>query len=128
MPPTRQARNASMPANLGRIPAELELGRLYVKDLRSLYSRLNLTTTRGRNAVIKRIEEARTNTDNLPGNPPLFKMAASMWKIKMIKMPSNCNFSSFSDKSRSYWTGSRHKTGFYQPPSSPKYNGLFKGH
>lgn len=34
----------------------------------------------------------------------------------------------FSDKSRSYWTGSRHKTGFYQPPSSPKYNGLFKGH
>ena len=38
-------------------------------------------------------------------------------------MPSNCNFSSISAKSRSYyWTGNHHKTGFYQPPSSPSYN------
>ena len=51
-------------------------------------------------------------------------MAASTWKTKTIKIPSNCNFSSFSAKSRSYWTGNRHKTGFYQPPSSPRYNRL----
>ena len=70
MPPTRRARNASTPADLGPIPADPELGRLYVKDLRSLYSRLNLTRTEGRDALIKRIEEARTNTDNLPGTPP----------------------------------------------------------
>ena len=55
------------------MPADLELGRLYVKDLRSLCSRLNLTTTGGRDALIKGIEEARTNTDNLPGTPPLIQ-------------------------------------------------------
>ena len=70
MPPTRRARNASTPADPGPIPADLELGRLYVKDLRSLCSRLNLKTTGGCDALIKRIEEARTNTDNLPGTPP----------------------------------------------------------
>ena len=70
MPPTRQARNASMPADPGPIPSDLELGRLYVKDLRSLCRRLNLTTPGGHDALIKRIEEARTNTDNLPGTPP----------------------------------------------------------
>ena len=70
MPPTRRARNASTPADPGPIPADLELGRLYVKDLRSLCSRLNPKTTGGCDALIKRIEEARTNTDNLPGTPP----------------------------------------------------------
>ena len=70
MPPTRRARNTSTPADPGPIPANLELGRLYVKDLRSLCSRLNLTTTGGRDVLIKRIEEARTNTDNLPDTPP----------------------------------------------------------
>ena len=70
MPPTRRARNASTPADLGPIPADPELGRLYVKDLRSLCSRLNPKTTGGCDALIKRIEEARTNTDNLPGTPP----------------------------------------------------------
>ena len=73
MPPTRRARNASTPADPGPMPADLELGRLYVKDLRSLCSRLNLTTTGGRDALIKGIEEARTNTDNLPGTPPLIQ-------------------------------------------------------
>ena len=47
-----------MPADPSPIPADLELGRL------------NVTTTGGRDALIKRIEEARTNTDNLPGTPP----------------------------------------------------------
>ena len=70
MPPTRRARKSSTPTDPGPIPADLELGRLYVKDLRSLCSRLNLTTTGGRDTLIKRIEEARTNTDNLPGTPP----------------------------------------------------------
>ena len=54
----------------GPMPSDLELGRLYIKDLRSRCSRLNLTTTGGRDALIKRIEEARTNIDNLPGTPP----------------------------------------------------------
>ena len=69
MPPASRARNASTPADPGPIPTDIELSRLYVKDLRSLCSRLNLTTTRGRAALIKRIEEARTNTENLPGTP-----------------------------------------------------------
>ena len=112
----------------GPMPSDLELGRLYVKDLRPRCSRLNLTTTGGRDALIKRIEEACTNIDNLPGTPPPIQDGGEHMKMKMIKMPSNCNFSTFSAKSRSYWTGSRHKTGFYQPPSSPKYNQLFKGH
>ena len=59
MPPTRRARNTSTPANPGPIPADLDLGRLYAKDLLSLCSRLNLTMTGGRDAL--------TNTDNLPG-------------------------------------------------------------
>ena len=67
---TRRARKSSTPADPGPIPADLELGRLYVKDLRSLCSRLNPKTTGGCDALIKRIEEARTNTDNLPGTPP----------------------------------------------------------
>ncbi|PFX15799.1 hypothetical protein AWC38_SpisGene19971 [Stylophora pistillata] len=126
MPPARRARNASTPVDPGPIPADLELSKLYVKDLRSLCSRLNLTTTGGHAVLMKRLEEAQTHTENLPGTPPLFKMAASTWKIKIIKLPLNCNFSSFSAKSRSYWTGSRYKMGFYQPPSSPKYNRLFE--
>ena len=67
MPPTRRTRNASTLADPGPIPADLELGTLYVKDLRSLCSRLNLATTGGRAALIKRIEEARTNTGNQHG-------------------------------------------------------------
>ena len=59
MPPTHRARNTSTPADPGPIPADLELGRLYAKDLLSLCSRLNLTMTGGRDAL--------TNTDNLPG-------------------------------------------------------------
>ena len=59
MPPTRRARNTSTPADPGPIPVDLELGRLYAKDLLSLCSRLNLTMTGGRDAL--------TNTDNLPG-------------------------------------------------------------
>ena len=70
MPSTRRAMNASTPADPGPVPADLELYRLYVKDLRSLCSRLKLTTTGGRDALIKRIAEARTNTDNLRGTPP----------------------------------------------------------
>lgn len=70
MPLTRRARTASRPADPGPIPADLELGRLYIKDLRSLCSRLNLKMTGGPDALIKRIEEAQTNTDNLPGTPP----------------------------------------------------------
>ena len=70
MPPTRRTRNASTPADPGPIPADLELGRLYVKDLRSLCSRLNLAATGGRANLIRRIEEARTNAGNLPRAPP----------------------------------------------------------
>ena len=62
--------NASTPADPGPVPADLELYRLCVKDLRSLCSRLKLTTTGGRDALIKRIAEARTNTDKLRGTPP----------------------------------------------------------
>ena len=54
----------------GSIPADLELGQLYVKDVRSLCSRLNLVTTGVRAAMIKRIEDARSNTTNLLGTPP----------------------------------------------------------
>ena len=70
MPPTRRTRNTSTLADPGHIPADLELGRLYVKDLRSICSRLNLSTTGGRAALIKRLDEARQNTGNLPGTPP----------------------------------------------------------
>ena len=69
-PPTRRTRHTSTLADPGHIPADLELGRLYVKDLRSLCSRLNLPTTGGRAALIKRIDEARQNTENLSGTPP----------------------------------------------------------
>ena len=70
MPPTRRARNASTLADPGPIPPDLELGGLYVKDLRSLCSRLNLATTGGRAALIKRIEEARRDEANLASTPP----------------------------------------------------------
>ena len=70
MPPTRRARNASTLADPGPKPPDLELGRLYVKDLRSLCSRLNLATTGGRAALIKRIEEARRDEANLANTPP----------------------------------------------------------
>ena len=70
MPPTRRTRNSSTLADPGHIPADLELGRLYVKDLRSLCSRLNLPTTGGHAALIKRIDEARQDTANLSGTPP----------------------------------------------------------
>ena len=60
------------------IPADLELGRLYVKDLRSICSRLNLSTTGGRAALIKRLDEARQNTGNLPGTPPPIQL--SRWR------------------------------------------------
>ena len=63
-------KNTSTLADPGHLPADLELGRLYVKDLRSLCSRLNLLTTGGRAALIKRIDEARLNTANLSGTPP----------------------------------------------------------
>ena len=59
MSPTRRTRNTSTLADPGHIPADLDLGRLYVKDLRSLCSRLNLPTTGGRAALIKRIDGAR---------------------------------------------------------------------
>ena len=73
MPLTRRTRNTSTLADPGHVPADLDLGRLYVKDLRSLCSRLNLPTTGGRAALIKRIDEARQNTDNLSGTPPLIQ-------------------------------------------------------
>ena len=41
-----------------------------MKDLQSLCSRLNLPMTGGRAALIKRINKARQNTDNLSGTPP----------------------------------------------------------
>ena len=66
MPPTRRARNASLLADSGHIPPD----RLHVKDLRSLCSKLNLTTTAGRAALIKRITEAQQNVTSLPGTPP----------------------------------------------------------
>ncbi len=78
MPPTRRARNASTLADPGHIPPDLELDRIYVKDLRSLCSKLNLvqqtqlspSTTGGRAALIKRITEARQNVANLPRTLP----------------------------------------------------------
>jgi len=59
MAPTRRARNTSTLADPGHLPADFELGRLYVKGLWSLCSRLNLATTGGRAALINRIDEAR---------------------------------------------------------------------
>ena len=70
MPLTRRARNVSSIVDPGSIPADLELGQLHVKDLRSLCSRLNLVTTGARAALIKRIEDAWSNTTNLLGTPP----------------------------------------------------------
>lgn len=73
MPPTRttrQARNTSTPAEPGpSVPSDLELKSLYVRDLRSLCSRLNLATTGGRAVLIDRLEEARQNTDHLTDPP-----------------------------------------------------------
>jgi len=57
-------------ADPGYLPADLELGRQNVKDLRSLCSRLNLAMTGRRAALINRIDEARQNTGNLSGTPP----------------------------------------------------------
>jgi len=57
-------------ADPGHLPADLELGRQNVKDLRSLCSRLNLAMTGRRAALINRIDEARQNTGNLSGTPP----------------------------------------------------------
>ena len=69
MPPTRRERNAPRIVD-PTIPADLELSRLYVKDLRSLCDRLKLPTNGGRAALIKRIDEARRTTQNRPGTPP----------------------------------------------------------
>ena len=70
MPLTRLARNVSTIVEPGSIPADLELGQLHVKDLLSLCSRLNLVTTGARAALIKRIEDAWSNTKKLLGTPP----------------------------------------------------------
>lgn len=70
MPPTCQGRNASRLADPGPLLLDLELDKLYMKDLRSLCNKLNLTTTGGCIALVKRIEEARPNAPNLPGTPP----------------------------------------------------------
>lgn len=128
MPPARRARNASTPADPGPIPADLELSRLYVKDLRSLCSRRNLTTTGGRAALINRIEEVQTNKENLPGTPPPVQDVGEHVENQNDQTALELQFQQLQRQFRSYWTGSRHKTGFYQPPSSPKYNRLFKGY
>ena len=60
-----------MLADPGPIRTDLELGRLCIKDLRSLCSRLNLTTTGGRAALIKRIEEARKTQETFRALCPL---------------------------------------------------------
>lgn len=70
MPPTRPARNASTLVDPGHIPPDLELDRLYVKDLRSLYSKLYLATTGRRATLIKGITEARQKVATLPRTPP----------------------------------------------------------
>ena len=103
-------------ADPGPILADLELGSLYVKDLRSLCSRLNFTTTGGRAALIKCIEKARhIKHSKLSWHSSPNQVCTSMhvesntWNLHL-----NCNSNNFSDKSKSYWTGSNHKTGFYQ--------------
>ena len=57
-------------ADPSHVPADLKLGRLYVKDLRSLWSRLNLAMTSRRAVLINRIDEAWRNTGNLSRTPP----------------------------------------------------------
>ena len=66
----------------------LELGRLYVKDLRFLCSRLNLPTTGERASVIKRIDEERQNTAILPGTrPPIQDVSEHMANQNALEMP-----------------------------------------
>ena len=118
MPPTRRARNASTPADSRPYACKSPTCRLYVKDLRSLCSRLNLTTTGGRDALIKRIEEARTNTDNLPGTPPPIQDGGDHVENEndqnALELQFQHQVQELLDRE--------------SPPSSPKYNQLFKGH
>ena len=85
-------------ADPGPIPADLELGRLYVQDFRSLCSRINFATTRIC-AALMRLGVTQKTFQVLR---PQFKMAANTWKIKIMKMPLNCNFGILSDKSKNY--------------------------
>lgn len=112
MSPTRRARNASKIFDPGCIPTDLELGKFYVKDLWSQYSWLHLGTIRGRAALVKWIEQTRSNTKNLLGTPPLHKMAATKWKIVMDLKSNSRSF-----KSKNFWTGNLHRMDFYQPAS-----------
>ena len=96
MPLPRRARNVSTIVDPGSIPADLELGHLHVKDLRSLCSRLNLVTTGGRAALIKRIEDAWSNTTNLLGTPPPTQDGGD--QVENRDWLEN-NFSIFNDKS-----------------------------
>lgn len=59
MPPTRGKRSiADQPVN---IPADLDLEGMYVKDLRTLCTRLKLPTTGVRATLVQRIKEVRQN-------------------------------------------------------------------
>lgn len=69
MPPTRatrrtQRRHAAATDQVNAIPADLDLNGLYLKDLRAMCSRLHLSTTGTRAALVKRLEEARQNSAN----------------------------------------------------------------
>ena len=64
MPPSRRTR--SVAAEPVKIPADLDLDGLYVRDLRNLLSRLNLHATGPRATLIERLKEARQNEQALP--------------------------------------------------------------
>ena len=73
MPPTRRTRNkersrASASIGDAPLPADLELNSLYVKDLRAICSRLNLSASGTRGALVKRLQRARTTTNSAPGS------------------------------------------------------------
>ena len=62
MPPSRRTRGVAA-GDLVNIPADLDLNRLYVRDLGNLCSQLTLPATGTRAQLLERLKDAR-------GNPP----------------------------------------------------------
>ena len=75
MPPSRRTRSVAA-GDLVNIPADLDLNRLYVRDLRNLCSQLTLSATGTRATLIERLKDARGNpTENNTENNEVIAMA-----------------------------------------------------
>ena len=75
MPPSRRTRSVAA-GDLVHIPADLDLNRLYVRDLRNLCSQLTLSATGTRATLIERLKDARGNpTENNTENNEVIEMA-----------------------------------------------------